>query len=239
MPGGAYSALSGMLSRLDQLDRIAADLANVNTSGYKTERTATNSVDRPSFSLALDAAVDVVDAGTKIDLRSGTIASTGRDLDVALDGSGFFVVGSAQNPRYTRSGNFVRRADGLLTTAEGESLLDEQMRPIKVGEGKVTIDANGAVMVGDTEAATLKLANFAEKDLVRESGARFRTVKDAKPIPMDAKIVAGSLEQANVSSVDRMVALTGVSRSFQALQRGISTLHDMDGMAITQLGRRG
>ena len=59
MPGGSYSALSGMRSRLDELDRLAADLANVNTAGYKVERAGTRAVER-EFSKELESAVDVV-----------------------------------------------------------------------------------------------------------------------------------------------------------------------------------
>ena len=59
MPGGAYAALSGMRSRLEDLDRLASDLANVGTAGYKTERAATVAAERPSFRAVLDSAVDV------------------------------------------------------------------------------------------------------------------------------------------------------------------------------------
>ena len=62
MPGGAYSALSAMRIRLDDLDRLAADLANVETAGYKTERTSTEAAER-AFSTALDAAIDVTRGG--------------------------------------------------------------------------------------------------------------------------------------------------------------------------------
>ena len=55
MSGGAYSALSGMRARLEDLDRLASDLANVGTSGYKTERGATVAAERPSSGAALDA----------------------------------------------------------------------------------------------------------------------------------------------------------------------------------------
>jgi flagellar basal body rod protein FlgG len=229
-----------MMSRLEQLDRIASDLANVNTAGYKTERAATNAMEREQFSAALDAAVDVANGGSKIDLRIGAITSTGRDLDVAIDGGGFFAVGSPANPVYTRSGSFTRRPDGSLMTLQGEPVLDSQNppRPIKLGDGKVTIDADGTVRSGDVIAGKLKLVNFDEKDLIRDSGSRFRAVPGAKPTAVDAQLVQRSLEQSNVTGVDRMVALTEVMRGFEALQRGIHTLNDIDGQAITTLGRR-
>ncbi len=87
MPGGAYSALSGMRMRLDDLDRLAADLANVGTAGYKTERTSTEEA-RRAFASALDSAIDVTQGGRKTNFGAGAIASTGRDLDMAIEGQG-------------------------------------------------------------------------------------------------------------------------------------------------------
>ena len=125
MPGGAYSALSGMQARLADLDRLASDIANVGTSGYKTERAATVAAERPSFRAALDSAVDVTTGGTRLDFRPGTIGTTGRDLDAAIEGAGFFVVNTPNGERYTRNGSFVRRGDGVLTAADGLPIVPE------------------------------------------------------------------------------------------------------------------
>jgi flagellar basal body rod protein FlgG len=238
MSGGAYTALSGMMSRLSELDRIASDLANVNTAGYKAERTSTFASER-DFATQLQSAVDVAAGGTKTDMRPGTIASTGRNLDVAIDGEGFFAVETAQGVRYTRAGNFTRRADGLMTTMDGEPVLDAQNKRITLGNGPLSIDADGSVLVNGTPAGKLQLWQIDEKDLVRETGSRFRPVDGVKPARSEAAVIPGALEQANVSMADRMVTLTEISRNFEALQRGISVLmNDVDQRAIMELGRR-
>ena len=92
MAGGYYTALSGMQARQEALDRIASDIANASTTGYKTERAGTRQADRPSFGQALQSAVDVVNSEAQLDMRSGSIASTGRSMDLSIDGDGFFVV---------------------------------------------------------------------------------------------------------------------------------------------------
>ena len=79
MSGGMYTALSGMTVKLADLDRVATDLANVNTSGYKTERAAAGAAERNQFRRDLDSAIDVMTAGRKLDFRPGQIAPTGRD----------------------------------------------------------------------------------------------------------------------------------------------------------------
>ena len=239
MSGGAYSALSGMRARLEELDRLAFDLANVSTAGYKTERMAKMASDRDQFAAALESAVDVVGSGTKIDFSSGTIATTGRDLDVAIDGRGFFEVETARGLRYTRNGAFQRRADGTLTTADGEPVMGDG-GPITLAPGTVSVSADGTVKSGNAIVGRLRVVEFeSEGDLIRESGSRFRALTGATPIEAEPKVIGGALEQSNVSIVDRMASLTELSRGFEALQRGVSVLmNDLDSRVISELGRK-
>jgi flagellar basal body rod protein FlgG len=178
-------------------------------------------------------------SGTKIDFSSGTIASTGRDLDVAIDGRGFFEVETERGIRYTRNGGFQRRADGLLTTADGEPVMGDG-GPITLGPGAVSVSADGTVKSGNAIVGRLRVVEFeSEGDLIRESGSRFKALAGAQPAEMEPKVIGGALEQSNVSVVDRMVALTEVSRGFEALQRGVSVLmNDLDSRIISELGRK-
>lgn len=240
MSGGAYSALSGMRTRLEELDRLAFDLANVSTAGYKTERLAKRASDRNEFATALESAVDVVAAEAKIDFSPGTMATTGRDLDVAIDGPGFFEIETAAGMRYTRNGSFQQRSDGTLVTAEGEPVMGEG-GPITLAAGPVSIAPDGTVKSGTAVVGRLRVVEFASgKDLIRQSGSRFRALPGAEPNEVETtKVIAGTIEQANVSVVDRMAALTELSRGFEALQRGVSVLmNELDGRAISELVRR-
>ena len=239
MPGGTYSALSGMQARLTELDRLASDLANVGTAGYKTERDAKFATERERFTAALDSAVDVTTAGSRIDFRQGTIATTGRDLDVAIKGNGFFVVETPNGPRYTRNGSFTRQHDGTLTTMDGYPVLGEGGPITVTGNGAVTIGEDGTIRAGRVDAGKLQIVDFADGELERDSGARFRATAGAAPTELEARVVGGALEQSNVSVVERVAVMTEVSRSFEALQRGISVLmNDIDGRAISELGKR-
>jgi flagellar basal body rod protein FlgG len=228
-----------MRARLEDLDRLASDIANVGTSGYKTERGATYAAERPSFQSALNAAVDVAAGGSRLDFRPGTIGSTGRDLDVAIEGDGFFVVNTPAGERYTRNGSLTRRADGVLTVSDGSPLVGASGE-IKIGKGQVSVGEDGTVKVGDVVAGKLKVVTFAsESDIERETGTRFRAKKGVTPGDVAPRVMGGALEQANVTMVDRMVTLTEVQRTFEALQRGVSMLmNDIDAKAISELGRR-
>jgi flagellar basal body rod protein FlgG len=228
-----------MRTRLEELDRIASDLANISTAGYKTERAGKVTMERDEFGQMLDSSVDVMTGSRKVDFAPGALATTGNELDVAIDGKGFFAIETANGVRYTRNGSFSRRADGLLTTAQGEPVLGDGGSEIRLGTGPVTIEANGTIRSGAAVVGQLQVTEFAESDLVRESGARFRAITGAQGQPFTGGLVAGALEQANVSAVDRMAALTEVTRGFETLQRGVNLLlNDVDSKAISELGRR-
>jgi flagellar basal body rod protein FlgG len=239
MAGGAYAALSGLRARVEQLDRLASDLANAGTSGYKSERTTTVAAERPTFRAVLDSAVDVAAGPGRIDFAPGTLHPTGRDLDFSLDGPGFFVVETPAGPRYTRNGQFARRPDGSLTTMDDLPVLGES-GPIVLAPGAVSVDSDGTIRAGNVVAGKLQLADFADyTTLVREGAGRFRPTVAQAVIPSTATVRSASLEQSNVSVADRMVQLTELARGFEALQRGITILmNEVDGRAISELGRR-
>jgi flagellar basal-body rod protein FlgG len=241
MAGGAYAALSGLRTRVEQLDRIASDIANVNTSGYKAERVTTSHVQRPDFQTTLQSAVDVAAAPGLLDFKLGSMQTTNRDLDVALEGRGFFVVDTPGGARYTRSGQFSIRADGTLMTNDGHVVQGED-GPIQLDPGEqVSIEPDGTVRTGQTVAGKLRIVDFGDYlTLSREEGARFKVANGTTAQAATGTTVkAGALEQSNVSMVERMAQLTEVGRNFEALQRGISVLmNDIDGRAITELGRR-
>lgn len=240
MAGTIYVALSGMRTRMAHLDRVAVDVANEGTAGYKGERAGTLAVERSSFGAVLDSAVDTVSTAPSVDFRPGVILPTGRDLDVALDGKGFFVIQTPAGPRYTRNGSFNRSADGTLVTTDNMPVLG-QNGPLKVPDGPLTLRTDGTLSVNRTAVGRLQVVDFTDyTNLAREDGGRFRAPSDLPATSQTAVSVrAGALEQSNVSVTQRMASLIEVSRNFEALQRGVSLMsNDIDARAISELGRR-
>mgnify|MGYP001256872438 CR=1 FL=1 len=239
MAGAQYIALSGMRSRLDELDRLASDIANAGTSGYKSERTTDAQASRPRFDAVLQTAIDVAPGGKRLDVSAGPLASTGRDLDFALEGDGFFTVQTPGGPRYTRNGHFSVRPDGTLTTDDGHPV-GGVTGPITLGPGKVTVDQDGTIHAGGSPAGRLAIVRFDDPGrLRRESGALL--VSDMPPGPAPgASVKSGALEESNVTVVQRIAELTNVSRTFEALQKALTLMmNDVDGRAVELLGRRG
>ena len=239
MSGSQYIALSGLRARVDDLDRLAADIANVGTAGYKGVREARASARRDLFEATLETAIDTTFGGSRLDTRAGAIASTGRSLDLAVDGAGFFVVQTAGGERYTRNGHFTLDAERRLITEDGSLVLGEG-GPITLSEGEIRVDQDGSIWSGTTESGRLKVVSFENPGaLVQEHSSRL-DANGQTAVPVAAPMVrAGSLEQSNVSVSDRLAELTTVARGFEALQGALSVLmNDVDGRAIEHLGRR-
>jgi flagellar basal body rod protein FlgG len=228
-----------MQARLEVLDRLASDIANAGTAGYKAERGTTTEARRPSFGAELQSAIDVSGSAPQLDLRAGTSAQTGRPLDVTIEGDGFFVIGTDAGERFTRNGRFSRRADGVLATADGQAVLGES-GPITLGTGVVQIDSDGTVRHAGAVAGKLQVVSFADHTrLARETSLRLRN-EGAAPVRVERpSLASGALEQSNVSVVERLAELTTTSRNFESLQRALSVLmNEVDNRAITEFGRR-
>ena len=245
MPGGIYVALCGMRHYAEQLDQIASDIANTSTSGYKSERSTSIASERPSFSQALQAAVDVAPGEKQIDFRPGSINGTGRDLDFALDGRGFFVVETPQGLEYTRNGHFNVMTDGTLVTAEGFAVQGEinadEYGPLVLPGGAVSVDPDGTVLVDGLPNGKFRVADFSDYGaLSREQGGRFSVPQGVTPsVAAEVALRGGALEDSNVSMAEQLLQVAEVARTFEALQRGLSVLmNDVDGRAIAELGRR-
>jgi flagellar basal-body rod protein FlgF len=241
MSGGYYVALSGMRSRLDQLDRLSEDLANASTVGFKGERTAKSHVPRPAFEDALETAIDVTTGKRNLDMQRGNVLPTGRALDVALQGDNFLAVQTERGVRYTRNGQLSRTSDGRLLTSDGAAVMGDD-GPIKVDKGDIRIGDDGSVRVGNEVKGKLSVVSFSDPRLLkREGGALLSAPEGMLPIEAEGEgvLAPGAIEESNVSVVEKMGELTDLSRSFEAMQKALSVLmNDVDGRAIESLGRR-
>jgi flagellar basal-body rod protein FlgF len=240
MSGSQYIALSGLRARADDLDRIAADIANIGTAGYKGERQARAAAERSAFDRSLETAIDTTFGGRRMDARDGAIAATGRPLDLALEGRGFFVISTPAGDRYTRNGHFTLDAGRRLVTEEGFPVKGAG-GPITVGaDGDVRVDADGTIWTGGTRSGQLEIVEFTDPGVMtREQGSLLGAGGQTPKAADAASVHAGSLEQSNVSVSDRLAELTTVTRGFEALQKALSVLmNEIDGRAIESLGRR-
>ncbi len=222
----AYSALE---ARMKIVDVITNNLANANTTGFKRD-----------FGHVLQNETGF-DAGTQVDLSPGDLITTGNELDVAINGNGFFVIETPGGLRYTRSGNFTLNAAGEIVTKDAMKVLSTSGTPIAVGEGKVEIRDGGVVTVDGNEIATVRIVTFSDpKQLQKEGFYRLIWNGPASGIQnvSDPPVKGGYLERSNVNAIDEMVHLMAAYREFESVQRTLKTLmSDMNTKLIQELGR--
>ncbi len=244
MSGGVIAAASGMRAQMDALDLLANNLSNLNTAGFK-EQKSFFSVLNESMELSKSDAQDasaadrLVVARGALKMTDGTPLATQRDLDLAISGDGFLTVLAPQGTRYTRNGNLMINKKSQLATADGYPVLGEN-GPILVRAGKLNITEQGDVFLDGVRLDRLKIRTFDTPSLmVSEGTSLFAPPNDqASPKVSNAVVRQGFLEQSNVNPVGAVVEMVGIMRRFEALQKTVGLmLNDLDAKSIEKLPR--
>jgi flagellar basal-body rod protein FlgG len=241
--------LQAMQADMARMDRVAMNLANAQTPGYKREVVTANAF---AQALRMGGLADgeqggLVAAAVHLDQQQGTMKTTAQGLDLALSGPGWFEVLTEQGPAYTRLGNFRRDAQGRLVTAQGQPVAGTGGE-IQLPEGPLSIDASGRIfeaVAGDGKVAKLrsepvaqlKVVAFDEGAAARRLGGGLVVFPGATPrAETQTEIRQGYLENANVSSMQEMVQLMQTMRHFESLQKAALSYDEMLGNAIRKLG---
>lgn len=211
-----------------EMQTIANNLANVNTTGFKADRMmfVEHLVKSEGGERLIDPKLAFVrDIATRVDFSEGPLEATGNELDVAIRGEGFFVVQTENgDERFTRSGRFQLNADGELTTPEGNRILGEGNQPIVVGPTDVDIEITpeGTISSRNGEIGQLRIVRFENlQNVDRESGGLINTDQQPLDAP-DVRVVQGSLEGSNVSPVVELGKMIQLQRTFDAVRSFVS-----------------
>ncbi len=226
-----YIAMTGAQQAFHRQAVTSNNLANASTAGYKAETSAyrTAQVVGPG----LPARAYAIDTTQGADLGAGAVKPTGRDLDVAIQGDGFFAVQALDgNEAYTRGGSFRVSADGELQTRNGIPVVGEG-GPISIPQdSKLSIGPDGTISTVDlgqtpnnvAVIGRLKLVNPEKADLVRGNDGLFRT-RGGNPADADPNVVvvAGALEDSNVNPVSTMVDMINLARQYDLHMKMLQT----------------
>ncbi|WBS01785.1 flagellar basal-body rod protein FlgF [Pseudoduganella sp. SL102] len=220
-----YTAMTGARHILDQQATTSNNLANATTVGFRAQIDAFRAV--PVVSEGMPTRAFVVDNTVGADFRPGPLETTGRPMDVAIRGEGWFAVQSPDGSEaYTRNGSFKVSENGLLQTSGGLTLQSEGGGPIAVPPNtEISISADGTVsgidasqvQAGPTNIiGRLKLVNPDVAGLVRGDDGLFRQ-QSGEPAAADpaVRVADGCLELSNVNPVDAMVNMITLARSFE------------------------
>jgi len=229
MDSGYYAASAGLAAQTQALELVAHNLANLATTGYRGEQTTFRSLLVGNGAVqtnALNAAVNDfgVLSGSRLDLTAGSLIPTGNPLDVAVSGSGFYTVQSAQGALYTRDGSFHLTPTGQLVTSQGNAVLGEQ-GTIILPAGNLAISSDGTISVDGALVDKLRLAEFSpQTDLTAVGNATYIAPAGSALVAADTSVSQGMLEGSNVSPTEGVVQLITVQRNTEMLARALSAL---------------
>lgn len=251
-------SLHGMQQDASRLERISANLANAMTPGYKREVAVALSRDAAgvpgSFATTLqdmraqEQSTAMGDLMIKPDLRPGTLRATGRRLDVALAGAGYFEVATDNGTAYTRQGAFQVDPRGRLVTGAAGHPVMGVAGEIVLSQPDPVIDTAGRIYErradGTVDSAPVAQLKVMALDVgsVQAQGAGLMRSTGTEPVELaqsDLQIRQGYLENANVNSTHEMVQLIQTMRHFESMQKVATGYDDMLATAVRKLGELG
>lgn len=231
MDSGLYAACAGLVAKSQALEVSANNLANVNASGYRAQRSVFRSILAQASSRPLPQINKALNSfgvigGTRIDRSQGTLDQTGNSLDVAIEGTGFFSVATASGIQYTRNGNFHLSPSGELLTASGERVLSTQGQPIRVPSGSISISPDGTLSVNGAVAAKLRITEFPATAALQNVGNGMYSAPEAEAVnSSNSSVRQGWLEGSNVNPTFAAVELISTQRQAEMLYRALNAFN--------------
>jgi len=230
-----YVGMNG--ARATQLAQATAvnNLANASTTGFRADfhSLLAREVTGPGHA----SRVNAVSSERASQLESGPIEQTGRELDVAINGQGWFAVQDAQGEEaYSRRGDFQLTADGRLLNGAGQPVLGENGPVVIPPHRSLTIGSDGTVSIvpegqGPETLAVidrLRLVTLDERQVIKGDDGLMRQ-QDGRPGTPSAsvKVASGSLEGSNVNAVEAMVSMINLSRTYEMQVKLMQTAKEL------------
>jgi flagellar basal-body rod protein FlgF/flagellar basal-body rod protein FlgG len=226
MDTGFYAACTALMAQSQSLDVVANNLANTSTAGYRGQHAIFRSVlaNVQNFPMSnLNQATNNygILGGSRMDLSQGGLERTGNDTDLAIEGSGFFVVQNGNGRFYTRSGNF-HVANAQLVAEDGSAVMGKS-GVIPVVPGQLSVSTDGTVSVNGAVVGQIKVVDFKPGADIQSAGKNYYTAPKDSEIPATkAEIREGMLESSNVNPIASAVDLITTQRYSDLMQRALS-----------------
>ncbi|SHM15482.1 flagellar basal-body rod protein FlgF [Roseibium suaedae] len=242
MENAQLISLSRQITLRNQMDVVASNMANVNTSGFKAQRMVFEEVTMPladatAFKRSDQRLSYVQDYGTSFNMMQGSVRLTGNEFDVAVDGDGWFAIEMPNaGEAYTRDGSFKIDNTGKLVTSEGKAVLTDG-GPIVFTpqDGKITISDDGTISTELGLRGKLKMVSFETPQMARAIGENLYTYENAIPM-RNGKVIQGGLEGSNVNGIIEVAHMIETTRAYETVTKMMQKTDDLRENAISKLG---
>jgi flagellar basal-body rod protein FlgF len=241
MDNALLIGLSKQVTLRREMDMLANNLANMNTVGFKSEKPLFEAYLMPVAKQDMPSRADskmnyVWDYGMTRDFSPGPMLQSNRDLDLAIEGNGWFSLNTPQGERYSRNGAMEIDAAGFLVNNEGYQVLGEngaiQFSP---DETNITFARDGSISTSLGEKGKLKIVRFDNLGGMEKVGNNMFTSK-GDPVPSTTATVAqGMIEKSNVRPVVQLTRMMEVTRAYTSLANVMERQQDMRTEAIRKL----
>jgi flagellar basal body rod protein FlgG len=247
---GLYQSASALTALERWQDLVSQNITASQETGYR-KRTISFSTQaagelqpNPKARIGSEGSVPVLFPKTiaGINFKNGETQPTRRDLDVAIQGEGFFEVSRPDGSKlYTRSGEFRMRADRTLVTSTGDEVMSDSGSPILLANngGTLNINSDGTVFMGATALGKFAIKKFPDNNQLIPIAGGFFKPADGAPAPESVEnpeLLQGYLEASNVTPLREMVDLVLISRAYEANQKIITTVDQQMQKTFDALG---
>jgi flagellar basal-body rod protein FlgF len=241
MDGISTSAASGMRARMESLEMLANNLANVETGGFKADReffSVYSGDDATADPLTGDMPTQPLIQSHWTDLTQGNLINTANPLDLAIDGDGLFALQTKDGVRYTRNGSFRIGTAGLLSASDGSAVQAQGGGTIQLQAGlPIDVLPDGTVQQGGQIVGQLEVSTFDQASLNKFGTNYFVPTEGAKAQPATGVIRQGKVEQSNVGPAESSVRLISIMRQFEMLQKAMNIGNELNRKAIEEVAR--
>jgi len=243
MDNTLYVGLSRQMTLRHELDIVANNIANADTAGFKVESLMlATQPQAPAVTLDGPKPVKfVMDTGVARDFSQGSLHRTSNELDMGIDGPGFFQVTTADGPRFTRDGRFRLDSTGKLTTQAGQPVLDDGGGEIVIDpeKGPVVIASDGTISQGQERVGKVGVVKFTAQSALEKTGDNLlKNSSNQTPQPApDSLVRQGMLESSNVNPVAEITRMIEVTRTYESVTNMMSATADLSRNSVQRLGR--
>ncbi|MFW2545418.1 flagellar hook-basal body complex protein [Primorskyibacter sp. 2E107] len=215
MESTGYTALSRLSGLKREMQVIANNIANANTTGFRQE-----GIIFSEYVQKADDGANVSMSAARVrntSFEQGTLQQTNGQFDLAIEGDGFFLIGTPNGERVTRAGSFTPSAAGTLVTADGYDVLDEGGAPLFVppDASDLAFAADGTMSSNGVPLGRIGVVRPVDSlQMVREGGVMFRSESGFEPVE-EPRVIQGFVESSNVNPILQISRMVEVQRAYE------------------------